>query len=222
MARYPLGSMVLLVMLIFWLFGLWRGVAQRLGITYPALVAATALWWLMALFDEMNASDNGIYLASTLLPLIFGMILWRQQPLSQWRFAVAVALVAFFGWVARFWVGLEPEGFYLNGHGALALLSALVATAILRDGRAVLIALLWGTVVAEVVSGSWLALTVGWRNITWGSGLAFDRVVLASFFSLPLSYLGDWLDRPLANWLGKKAEASNKQHSFEGARDDER
>ncbi|MDD2421657.1 MAG: hypothetical protein PHC60_03340 [Heliobacteriaceae bacterium] len=190
MPRYPLGSVILLVTLIFLLFGMVRGLPAGLRLRPRTVFWALAAWWLLSYLEiPVRWAETTLIInpAGTVVPLVFGLWL-GAGPLTANRWVgLAVGMFAVVGILGQQTLGLEPDHYFWDGHWWFTLLGAVGAVALTGELRGAMAAVLLGSALVEGL-GPFLGFP---GPLALGKGLAFDRVVVAALLVFILGYLWD-------------------------------
>lgn len=195
MPRYPLGAMVLLLTMIFLLFGMAQGMTGRLKLTSKTVLAATGIWWAASLFEipvQWGKMILSINPGGTLIPLTFGLLMTMKTSIADRRIWLGAAAFAVSGFLGQQALGLEPDHYLFDGHWLFAFFGTVSAVVLAVESRGALAAVLLGSALVEglgPVYGNYAGQMVSQLPVSLGTGLAFDRVVVSALLVFPLSFI---------------------------------
>ncbi|KAB2954588.1 hypothetical protein F9B85_02620 [Heliorestis acidaminivorans] len=194
MPRYPFGTIVMLLSMIFVVFDMAKSLLDRYKITKPIALAVILLWWATSFWEvpiQWAPWNITINIGAFLMPLLLGLFLLMKSSSTSLRLWLALAVVIVSGLIGQLVLGFDQEHFFWDGRILFVFVGALSALLITGEARTALIAILLGHPVVEGVV-AFLAGQGRFGDISGyvlGTPIAFDHVILALLFLWPLSLL---------------------------------
>ncbi|MBC9783185.1 hypothetical protein H1S01_01515 [Heliobacterium chlorum] len=223
MPRYPIGAIILLVSMIFILFGMGRGLAQRLRTPSRRLLFFLLAWWAASFIDvpiPVIKPSMSMNLGGIVAPLCLGLLLTGKTKLADIRLWMAVLSVMVSGLLGQEVLGFEQDHFLWDGHWIFTFLGALAAATVAVEMRGALAAVLLGGALAETIGpfvNLYWHLAPG-RITELGAGIVFDRIVVSSLLVFPLSFIIEHLSAAKAvrvNLIPKPIDRKSTKESLE-------